>query len=96
MRVVIRRWNAAASWRWDIDGKRLAGDDDDDDICGICQNAYESTCSNDCALPGDGCPLVWGDCSHVFHKHCLTKWLDSSNKGQCPLDRQPWVTKIST
>lgn len=34
---------------------------------------------------------VWGQCTHVFHMHCLLKWIDTeSSKGQCPMDRREW------
>ena len=34
---------------------------------------------------------VWGECSHVFHMHCLLKWIStSSSKQQCPMDRRTW------
>ncbi|ORY59042.1 anaphase-promoting complex subunit 11 [Leucosporidium creatinivorum] len=67
-------------------------DDDDDDVCGICRVAYDGCCP-DCKTPGDECPLIWGECTHVFHMHCIIKWLDTeSSKQQCPMDRRPWVT----
>ncbi|GAA5937790.1 anaphase promoting complex subunit 11 [Sporobolomyces koalae] len=67
-------------------------DDDDEDVCGICRVAYDGCCP-DCKLPGDTCPPIWGECTHVFHMHCLLKWLDTdSSKQQCPMDRRPWVT----
>jgi hypothetical protein len=47
MKVVIKQWNAVAAWRWDMP---------DDDVCGICRNPYDSTCSK-CKFPGDECPL---------------------------------------
>ncbi len=35
-------------------------DDDEDDCCGICQEAFESACPG-CKMPGDDCPLSeWG------------------------------------
>ena len=34
--------------------------------------------------------VVWGECNHVFHKHCIDKWL-GSNKENCPMCRQKWV-----
>lgn len=34
--------------------------------------------------------IVWGECNHVFHKHCIDKWL-GSNKENCPMCRQKWV-----
>ena len=34
---------------------------------------------------------VWGECSHVFHMHCLLKWIGTpASKQQCPMDRRPW------
>jgi hypothetical protein len=47
MKVTIKEWNAVAAWRWDMP---------DDDVCGICRNPYDSTCSK-CKYPGDDCPL---------------------------------------
>lgn len=47
MKVTIREWNAVAAWHWDMP---------DDDVCGICRNPYDSTCSK-CKFPGDECPL---------------------------------------
>ncbi|BGP18324.1 hypothetical protein JCM10213_008497 [Rhodosporidiobolus nylandii] len=67
-------------------------DDDDEDVCGICRVAFDGCCP-DCKVPGDGCPPIWGECTHVFHYHCLAKWLGTeSSKQQCPMDRRPWVT----
>ncbi len=35
--------------------------------------------------------LVWGGCTHVFHMHCLLKWINTAaSKHQCPMDRRPW------
>jgi anaphase-promoting complex subunit 11 len=90
----------------DNDGYEDEDDEDDDEVCGICRQAFEGCCP-DCKVPGDDCPLskpletdgyvalsdhaVWGECSHVFHMHCLLKWIDTeSSKQQCPLDRRPW------
>jgi anaphase-promoting complex subunit 11 len=79
-------------------------DDEDDDVCGICRLAYEACCPT-CKVPGDDCPLskslqqcalnksVWGECKHIFHMHCLLKWLETeSSKQACPMDRRPWGT----
>ena len=36
---------------------------------------------------------VWGECSHVFHMHCLLKWIGTpASKQQCPMDRRTWGT----
>lgn len=51
-------------------------------------------CCPDCKLPGDDCPLVWGQCSHCFHIHCIVKWLNSQSVNQlCPMCRQDWKFK---
>ncbi|XP_012590204.1 PREDICTED: anaphase-promoting complex subunit 11 [Condylura cristata] len=42
-------------------------------------------------VPGDDCPLVWGQCSHCFHMHCILKWLNAQQVQQhCPMCRQEW------
>jgi anaphase-promoting complex subunit 11 len=34
---------------------------------------------------------VWGECSHVFHMHCLLKWIaTTASNQQCPMDRRLW------
>ncbi|PFH46885.1 hypothetical protein AMATHDRAFT_77455 [Amanita thiersii Skay4041] len=34
---------------------------------------------------------VWGECTHIFHMHCLLKWIGTAaSKQQCPMDRRPW------
>ncbi|CED83582.1 anaphase-promoting complex subunit apc11 [Phaffia rhodozyma] len=109
MKVQFKNWQAVAAWRWDIKTDTSdqpsyptynnEGDDDDEeedeeeeDVCGICRLAFDSTCP-ECKIPGDDCPLMWGQCTHVFHMHCVLKWLDTeSSKNQCPMDRRPWVT----
>ncbi|RUS81529.1 hypothetical protein EGW08_010699, partial [Elysia chlorotica] len=76
-------WTGVATWKW------IANDDN----CGICRMAFDGCCP-DCKLPGDDCPLVWGQCSHVFHMHCIVKWLQSqSTNSPCPMCRQEWKWK---
>ncbi|KAK7501653.1 hypothetical protein BaRGS_00007084 [Batillaria attramentaria] len=76
-------WTAVATWRW------VANDDN----CGICRMPFDGCCP-DCKLPGDDCPLVWGQCSHCFHIHCIVKWLNSQQVHQpCPMCRQEWKFK---
>ncbi|CAH3022576.1 unnamed protein product [Porites evermanni] len=77
------RWIGVATWRW------VANDEN----CGICRMAFDGCCP-DCKIPGDDCPLVWGRCSHVFHMHCILKWLNSQLHQQlCPMCRQEWQFK---
>ncbi|GAA5913084.1 hypothetical protein JCM8208_000735 [Rhodotorula glutinis] len=107
MKVTVNHYHAVAMWRWNLkpsqpprstsdanpaQDPQSDSDDDDDDVCGICRVAFDGCCP-DCKVPGDGCPPVWGECTHVFHMHCLMKWLATdSSKQQCPMDRRPWVT----
>ncbi|KAE9051296.1 hypothetical protein PR001_g1580 [Phytophthora rubi] len=81
MKVTIKRWHGVATWKWGVD----------EECCGICRYAFEACCP-DCTMPGDGCPPVWGACTHAFHMHCLMKWLESlqSMRQHCPMCRQDW------
>jgi hypothetical protein len=39
--------------------------------------------------------VVWGECTHVFHMHCLLKWIGTvASKQQCPMDRRAWGTLV--
>jgi len=40
----------------------------------------------------DQAELVWGQCSHSFHLHCILKWLEAQMTGrqQCPMCRAEW------
>lgn len=83
LKVTIRTWNGVAVWKW------LANDD----TCGICRVAFDGCCP-DCKYAGDDCPLVWGQCSHCFHIHCIMKWLGTQQTQHlCPMCRQEWKFK---
>ncbi|POW14804.1 hypothetical protein PSTT_02736 [Puccinia striiformis] len=70
----------------------MIDDEDDKDLCGICRVAFGGCCP-DCKVPGEDCPLIWGECTHIFHMHCLLEWIaQESSKQSCPMDRWPWVT----
>jgi hypothetical protein len=71
MKVTVLSFNAVAAWKWNAstephqlyayasrgpDGQIEEYDDDDEEVCGICQSAFESTCP-ECKVPGDDCPL---------------------------------------
>ena len=83
MKVKLKSWMAVAAWHW------MANDE----TCGICRMQFDGCCP-DCKIPGDDCPLVWGKCSHVFHMHCILKWLNSQQMQQlCPMCRREWQFK---
>jgi anaphase-promoting complex subunit 11 len=54
MKVKILKWNAVATWRWDIP---------EDDVCGICQVHFDGTCPS-CKYPGDDCSLCKSSCKY--------------------------------
>ena len=82
-RFEIKKWSAVAFWSWDIEIE----------LCAICRNHIMDICI-DCqagqnAAAAENCTVSWGQCSHVFHSHCISRWL--SSRPVCPLDNQPWV-----
>ncbi|KAF9786110.1 anaphase-promoting complex subunit Apc11 [Thelephora terrestris] len=92
MKVKIKAWHAIAQWQWDTGNTDHDEGDGEGDVCGICRVPYEGCCPT-CKVPGDDCPLIWGECSHVFHMHCLLKWIGTpASKQQCPMDRRTWGT----
>ena len=59
MKINIKSFDAVAAWKWNIKpGKEgeTQEEDEEDDVCGICQNAFEGCCTK-CKVPGDDCPL---------------------------------------
>ena len=78
----IKKWNAVATWAWDI---RM-------DVCAICRNSLQLPClectANQMASQQESCTIAWGVCNHAFHFHCIARWLTSRNV--CPLDNLEW------
>lgn len=36
-------------------------------------------------------PSVFGTCSHIFHMHCIIRWIEKMNQeALCPLCKRPW------
>lgn len=57
------------------------------DTCAICRNSlhepsieYQANPSSACE---DGLSIAWGNCGHVFHLDCISKWLRT--RSNCPL-----------
>ncbi|KAH8387803.1 hypothetical protein KR093_009528 [Drosophila rubida] len=68
------------------------------DTCAICRNHVKQLCIDCEAEQGNHfkefqemCPEVTGACNHVFHLHCISRWL--KNKWVCPLDYRTWEFK---
>jgi len=79
LRVRIKKWHGVAHWTWNCG--------DDDEVCGICQSAYEGVAPG-AKSPGDECPVVWGKCGHSFHLICVQTWL--ATRSTCPMCRSAW------
>ena len=56
MKVEIEEWHAVSTWTWTSNAE--------DDACGICRLPFDGCCP-DCKMPGDDCPIVWGECRSV-------------------------------
>ena len=82
MKVKLNKMNLVANWSWQLG---------DNDHCTICMSPFECACPQ-CKCPGDDCPPIEGRCGHIFHLHCIYKWLDSGTD-KCPLDREVWKVK---
>ena len=61
------------------------------DNCIECQaeqgfSSQDSGGSADTDGDDEKCPITCGDCDHVFHYHCLKRWLKTRNL--CPHDNK--------
>jgi hypothetical protein len=60
------------------------------DNCPICQENIFLRCGV-CLETTNICPTIIGQCKHIYHKHCMNKWLEQSNK--CPIDNLKFESK---
>ncbi|OIR58084.1 MAG: anaphase-promoting complex subunit Apc11 [Amphiamblys sp. WSBS2006] len=82
MEIKIKSWSGFGTWRWDIE----------EDICGICRTELHHPCPCCYGASGDW-TVHLGVCSHVFHEHCMEKWMNTQKDGKCPMCRQAWCKK---
>lgn len=50
-------------------------------ICRLCKNTLTSKCI-ECKSKQQGCDVIRADCKHLFHYHCIQKWIKSN--ATCP------------
>jgi RING-box protein 1 len=82
---VIKEQLRIASWSFDINM----------DTCAICRNNIMDLCI-ECNASGldvnsTKCLCYSGTCNHVFHGHCITRWLKT--RQVCPICDHPWETQ---
>lgn len=58
-------------------------------LCIICRSHILSLCPVCEGEFTEPCTATLGSCKHVFHTHCIRKWLSQSNR--CPTDNSEWV-----
>lgn len=85
-RFSVRRWTAIAMWSYDIAVEN----------CAICRNHIMDKCiecqsMQETSNIEENCTIAWGKCSHVFHMHCISRWLNT--RQVCPLDNRTWEFK---
>lgn len=85
-RFQVRKWSAIALWAYDITV----------DNCAICRNhimekCIECSATQEMTNIDENCSIAWGKCSHVFHMHCISRWLNT--RQVCPLDNRSWEFK---
>lgn len=83
--VQLKKWHGVALWMYDIPVEN----------CAICHNNIMELCIN-CQADSTGvenvkCEVEWGRCNHVFHNHCIARWVRT--RPHCPLDQSLWETQ---
>jgi RING-box protein 1 len=60
------------------------------DACAICRENNMNACIS-CQLQSEcvSCHRILGNCGHVFHEHCISKWV--KDHPNCPICNQMWV-----
>ena len=65
------------------------------DMCSICKESLDNMCTlGDCDidLVDKVRDIVIGECSHIYHRICLGRWLNMNHT--CPLCNQTWKEQI--
>eukprot|EP01083_Nonionella_stella_P299022 1014713_1 len=81
-RVHVLKWSTVTLWGFDMTH----------DTCNICKNKLHDLCidceSNLYSTQNKQCTRAIGSCNHVYHCHCIARWLKTKNT--CPMDNSEW------
>ena len=81
--IEIKKLNIVGVWGWDI---KI-------DNCAICRNNIIDSCIECQANDTNDCTISWGVCNHVYHTHCISRWIKTKNI--CPMCSLEWeLSKI--
>jgi hypothetical protein len=61
------------------------------DVCAICRESNTLACIGcQVTVLDTTCTKLMGDCGHVFHEHCISKWVN--DHPSCPLCNGRWTS----
>lgn len=58
------------------------------DICQICGELLSEQCLTCKVYKNNKCVIEVSTCDHIFHKHCIGRWINKLNI--CPIDLTQW------
>jgi hypothetical protein len=90
LRVRIKQFHGVAKWTWNVSGgdnnndnttdnNDNDNDEEEDDVCGICQSAFEG-CPPGVKFPGDESPVVFGLCGKFTVKFNASVYIGHTHK----------------
>jgi len=77
--LVVRGVQATVLWEHDESAP----------ACGICKQPLSAPCPECQATPGPSCAPSKGVCGHVYHGHCISRWL--LERPSCPMCSAAWA-----
>ena len=82
----LNYWSPVAIWTFKV------ASNDANCVCGNKLTTKCVGCSMSKNIEKQTCPVSMGVCSHGFHYHCISNWLNNG-PNNCPICRVPWNFK---